>query len=77
MNRNGYSAQDAANRIKAQIPLAEKVKLADYVIDNNGPESELPPQVQKIMSTLKDSMALPNSVIAALLLSSLYVIWWF
>lgn len=35
MNRDGISEQDAIKRIEAQMPLDEKVKRADWVIDNN------------------------------------------
>jgi dephospho-CoA kinase len=34
--RDGTSAEDANRRIRSQIPLAEKAKLADHVIDNSG-----------------------------------------
>jgi len=34
--RNGFSAEEAWARIKAQMPLEEKRKKADAVIDNNG-----------------------------------------
>src|SRR5207253_4224575 len=33
MQRNTLSEHDALKRIRAQMPLAEKIKLADYVID--------------------------------------------
>ncbi|WP_449537213.1 dephospho-CoA kinase [Ferdinandcohnia sp. Marseille-Q9671] len=36
MNRNSLSKEDAEARIHSQMPLKEKVKLADAVIDNNG-----------------------------------------
>ena len=35
MKRNNLSEEEAMARIKSQIPISEKVKLADYVIDNN------------------------------------------
>jgi dephospho-CoA kinase len=34
--RDGATEAEARARIRAQLPLAEKVKLADYVIDNSG-----------------------------------------
>lgn len=34
--RNGLTTQEAEKRVKAQMPLKEKVLYADYVIDNNG-----------------------------------------
>jgi dephospho-CoA kinase len=35
MNRNNLSIEDANKRVKAQMPLEEKVKLSNKVIDNN------------------------------------------
>lgn len=35
MKRNGFSKEEALARIQAQMPLREKVKKADAVIDNN------------------------------------------
>ena len=36
MLRNGYSREEAFARIQAQMPLQEKIKRADRLIDNNG-----------------------------------------
>lgn len=36
MARDGASESDARARISAQMPLADKVKVADFVIDNTG-----------------------------------------
>ena len=38
--RDGISRDEAQRRIDAQMPLAEKVSRADYVIDNSGPAEE-------------------------------------
>lgn len=38
--REGLSPVEAEKRIRAQMPLKEKLKYADYVIDNNGPAEE-------------------------------------
>ncbi len=35
MQRDGLSLEEAKKRLKAQIPIDEKVKLADFVIDNS------------------------------------------
>ncbi|MCL2777992.1 MAG: dephospho-CoA kinase [Polyangiaceae bacterium] len=35
-SRDGATVEDIMARIRAQLPLAEKVKVADFVIDNNG-----------------------------------------
>ena len=53
MDRDGYSEADALARIHAQMPIDDKRKLADYIIDNNGPVSETIEQVKEIMKQFK------------------------
>jgi len=36
MARNGYTIEEATQRVQAQMPLKEKCEMADYVIDNSG-----------------------------------------
>lgn len=43
-----FSRAQALRRIKAQAPLAEKLKLADYIIDNNGTLKQTQKQVKDI-----------------------------
>ena len=45
MKRDGSSRDDAAARLNAQLPIAEKVQYADIVIDNSGTPQELERQV--------------------------------
>ena len=52
MARNGLSREEANRRIRAQMPLAEKVKRATYVVYNNGPMAALAPQVAAIWNSL-------------------------
>jgi dephospho-CoA kinase len=42
MTRNGVSKEEAGKRLKSQMPISEKIALADIVIDNEGsiPETE-------------------------------------
>jgi dephospho-CoA kinase len=42
MARNGVSKEEAEKRLKSQMPISEKIALADIVIDNEGsiPETE-------------------------------------
>lgn len=47
--RNNLSKKDAIARINSQMPLADKEKLADIVIDNNGDLTHLGCQIDKIM----------------------------
>ena len=51
--RDHLSAEEAGTRITAQMPLADKVKLADYVIDGTLPLEKLRPEVQRIYDDLK------------------------
>lgn len=49
--------QEVARRMAAQLPDEEKVKAADYVIDNSGSLDQTQEQVQKIYTTLKEDAA--------------------
>ena len=49
----GMSREDAQNRIKSQLPLDEKIKFADFVIDNDGTLEETKKQVEEVYSLLK------------------------
>lgn len=46
--RDGLAREDALARIRAQMPLEEKVAQADYVIDNSGSPEETARQVRDI-----------------------------
>ncbi|MDD4980350.1 MAG: dephospho-CoA kinase [Candidatus Omnitrophica bacterium] len=50
--KTGANKEDILKRIKAQIPLRNKVRLADFVIDNSGSKEETRKQVQKIRRLL-------------------------
>lgn len=52
MRRNGWSEQEAKQRIAAQMPLKEKKKYADYVIDNSGSLENTKQQVERIWGCL-------------------------
>lgn len=53
MTRNGLSESEASQRIHAQMPLADKVKLADYVIDGTLPLDQLKLEVKRIYEELR------------------------
>ncbi|QTN00044.1 dephospho-CoA kinase [Sediminibacillus dalangtanensis] len=36
MDRNGFSEEEAIDRMNSQLPLEKKAKMADEIIDNNG-----------------------------------------
>ena len=49
MKRNGFTEEDAKARIDSQMSLAEKVKLANKVIHNDGTIAETKAQLQLIL----------------------------
>lgn len=51
MERNEYTEQEAIQRIQAQIPVKEKAKKADAVIDNNGSKYKTYKQLEKILKS--------------------------
>ena len=53
MARDHLTADEARKRIHSQMPLAEKVKVADYVLDGTLPIEQLRQEVQRIYSELK------------------------
>jgi dephospho-CoA kinase len=48
MRRNGYSREEAEQRIAAQLPLSEKARRATRLIDNNGDLSQLETEVARV-----------------------------
>lgn len=50
MERNELSLKDAEARIKSQMPLSEKVSLADAVINNNGAITDTLKQVIEVLN---------------------------
>lgn len=53
--KTGLSANDILRRIKNQMPLNKKVRMADYVIDNEGSKSETKKIVKKIWEELSET----------------------
>ncbi len=52
--RDGISLSAAANILEAQLPIGEKVKLADYVINNGGTLEETRHQVELLWKKLQE-----------------------
>jgi len=52
IKRNNLSKDEALQRIKSQMLMKEKVKMADYVIDNNNSLDKTKKQVVKIWESL-------------------------
>jgi dephospho-CoA kinase len=50
--RDGSSLEEAEQRVKAQLPIEEKRRLADHVIDNSGTPEETERQVRALYETL-------------------------
>lgn len=52
MKRNGYTKEEAQQRIDAQLSIQEKVKKATYVIDNTQTIAQTQQQLQQILEKL-------------------------
>jgi dephospho-CoA kinase len=52
MARNGVSKAEAGKRLKSQMPISEKIALADIVIDNDGGISETKKRVEQVWQEL-------------------------
>jgi dephospho-CoA kinase len=59
IKRNDLPKEEALQRIKSQMPMKEKVKIADYVIDNSNSLEKTKEQVETIWQEL---MSLTNSI---------------
>ncbi|WP_077299098.1 dephospho-CoA kinase [Virgibacillus pantothenticus] len=51
MNRDGYSEAEAKQRIAAQMPITDKVKRADGVIDNTGSKFHTFQQLEELLQS--------------------------
>ncbi len=52
-SRNHWSDAEIDHRLKAQLPLDQKAKLSDFVIDNSGTLQQLEQQVQKMLQSVQ------------------------
>jgi len=55
--RDGIDAEDAARKIGSQMPVADKAKLADYVIDNTGDRAATEARVREVHAALLRDLA--------------------
>lgn len=53
MQRDGVSEAEALARVRAQLPLADKVAVADHVIDNAGSLEETRAQVARVWEAIR------------------------
>lgn len=56
MKRNNLNREDAEARIKAQLPLKDKARMADHVLDNSGEWSITKRQVILLHAQLERSL---------------------
>ena len=52
MARDGVDREEAERKIRSQMPLGEKAKLADYVIDNGADRAATDAQVERVWQAL-------------------------
>jgi dephospho-CoA kinase len=53
MKRDGLSREEALQRLQRQMPLEEKRKFADYIIDTSGPKEQTLAQVRRLYEELR------------------------
>jgi len=53
MKRSSLSRDEAISRIQNQMPQADKIKAADYILQNNSKQGDLEVKVQALYSELK------------------------
>ncbi|MCM8781812.1 MAG: dephospho-CoA kinase [Candidatus Omnitrophica bacterium] len=51
--RTGLSKKEIVARIRAQMPMQEKIRFADFVIDNNGTRNQTKREVKKIWEQIQ------------------------
>ncbi|MBE7414670.1 MAG: dephospho-CoA kinase [Deltaproteobacteria bacterium] len=54
--RNGTSREEALRRLASQMPVTEKLKYADYVIDNNGAIEETLSRARELFGELASAL---------------------
>jgi dephospho-CoA kinase len=52
-DKSGMRQKDACKRIAHQMPLNKKIRMADYVVDNNGTKEDTKRQIREIWKKLK------------------------
>lgn len=62
INRDGMSREEAKNRIILQLPLSEKVKVADYIIENEGSLFRTRENAEKVFKELSSLISTRSSV---------------
>jgi dephospho-CoA kinase len=57
--RDGSSDAEVSARLAAQLPLAEKARRADYVIDNRGPHEALLRAADEVLALVCEELGVP------------------
>jgi len=60
--RDGTAEAEGRRKIASQMPLAEKAKLADYVIDNSGDREATGEQVRRVFAALMSELNARSAV---------------
>ena len=60
MERDGASREEVLNRLRRQMPLEDKVKHADFVIDTSGTRENTIQQVRAVYESLRNSSPRPE-----------------
>ena len=60
--RDGTDDAEGRRKIASQMPLAEKAKLADYVIDNSGSREATAVEVRRVFAALMSELASRSAV---------------
>ncbi len=58
--RDGSTEAEAWARVRAQDPLANKVALADFVIDNSGSLADLEREADRVLDAVTDRLGVPR-----------------
>lgn len=58
--RDGLTPHAAAARIASQLPLEEKIAVADYVIENDGDLDVLEQQTREVLARIRSRFAIPE-----------------
>ena len=56
IERNGYTKEYAHKRIDSQLPQENKLKKADYVIENNGSVDEFKNEINSFIETIQQNL---------------------
>jgi dephospho-CoA kinase len=59
--RDGLPEDELRGRIGAQLPLAEKVRVADYVIENDGSVGEAEMEADRVLDAICDGLGVPKA----------------